>query len=55
MVVETLPKAINAHLINKQYVSYAMAMKIHKYYRRHEDSRPHRVRTLIIRKGLVKV
>ena len=33
-------KAINAHLINKQYVSYAMAMKIHKYYRRHEKVDP---------------
>ena len=33
-------KAINAHLINKQYVSYAMAMKIHKYYRRHETVDP---------------
>ena len=33
-------KSINAHLINKQYVSYAMAMKIHKYYRRHETVDP---------------
>jgi len=33
-------KAINAHLINKQYVTYSMAMKIHKYYRRHETVDP---------------
>ena len=33
-------KAINAHLINKEYVSYSMAMKIHKYYRRHEKVDP---------------
>ena len=33
-------KAINAHLINKEYVTYAMAMKIHKYYRRHEKVDP---------------
>jgi len=33
-------KAINAHLINKEYVSYSMAMKIHKYYRRHETVDP---------------
>ena len=33
-------KAINAHLINKKYVSYSMAMKIHKYYRRHENVDP---------------
>ena len=33
-------KSINAHLINKRYVSYAMAMKIHKYYRRHETVDP---------------
>jgi len=33
-------KAINAHLINKKYVSYSMAMKIHKYYRRHEKVDP---------------
>jgi hypothetical protein len=33
-------KSINAHLINKRYVSYGMAMKIHKYYRRHETVDP---------------
>ncbi len=33
-------KAINRHLINKDYVSYSMAMKIHKYYRRHENVDP---------------
>ena len=33
-------KSINAHLINKQHVSYGMAMKIHKYYRRHETVDP---------------
>ena len=33
-------KSINNHLINKQYVSYGMAMKIHKYYRRHEKVDP---------------
>jgi hypothetical protein len=33
-------KAINRHLIDKQYVSYSMAMKIHKYYRRHETVDP---------------
>tara|TARA_R110002012_G_scaffold175444_2_gene340293 strand:+ start:6911 stop:8587 length:1677 start_codon:yes stop_codon:yes gene_type:complete len=33
-------KSINAHLINKKYVSYGMAMKIHKYYRRHEKVDP---------------
>ena len=33
-------KAINNHLINKKYVSYKMAMAIHKYYRRHEKVDP---------------
>ena len=33
-------KAINAHLINKEYVNYKMAMSIHKYYRRHETVDP---------------
>ena len=33
-------KAINRHLIDKQFVSYGMAMKIHKYYRRHETVDP---------------
>ena len=33
-------KAINRHLIDKQYVTYGMAMKIHKYYRRHETVDP---------------
>jgi len=33
-------KSINAHLINKRHVSYGMAMKIHKYYRRHETVDP---------------
>ena len=33
-------KAINRHLINKDYVTYKMAMSIHKYYRRHEKVDP---------------
>ena len=33
-------KAINRHLIDKQFVTYSMAMKIHKYYRRHETVDP---------------
>ena len=33
-------KAINNHLINKEYVTYKMAMAIHKYYRRHETVDP---------------
>ena len=33
-------KTINNHLINKKYVSYKMAMAIHKYYRRHEKVDP---------------
>ena len=33
-------KVINRHLIDKQFVSYGMAMKIHKYYRRHETVDP---------------
>ena len=33
-------KTINNHLINKQYVTYKMAMAIHKYYRRHETVDP---------------
>ena len=33
-------KAINRHLIDKQFVTYSMAMKIHKYYRRHEKVDP---------------
>ena len=33
-------KAINTHLINKEYVNYKMAMSIHKYYRRHETVDP---------------
>jgi hypothetical protein len=33
-------KAINNHLINKEYVTYKMAMAIHKYYRRHEKVDP---------------
>jgi len=33
-------KSINYHLISKNFVSYGMAMKIHKYYRRHETVDP---------------
>jgi len=33
-------KAINRHLIDKKFVTYGMAMKIHKYYRRHETVDP---------------
>ena len=35
-----ITKRINGHLINKAFVSYGMAMKIHKYYRRHETVDP---------------
>ena len=35
-----ITKRINGHLINKNFVSYGMAMKIHKYYRRHEKVDP---------------
>ena len=35
-----ITKRINGHLINKDFVSYGMAMKIHKYYRRHETVDP---------------
>ena len=33
-------KAINRHLIDKNYITYKMAMSIHKYYRRHEKVDP---------------
>jgi hypothetical protein len=33
-------KAINLHLIDKDYINYKMAMAIHKYYRRHEKVDP---------------